>query len=55
MKFKKEVDLFPPKNQFIDYMEDYKNQFNLPIKTSSEVKKIERVRENNKMEDIFRR
>ena len=27
MKFKKKSDLFPPKDQFIDYMEDYKNQF----------------------------
>ena len=48
MKFKKEVDLFPPKNQFIDYMEDYKNHFKLPIQTSSEVKKIKRIEEDNK-------
>ncbi|MBG08597.1 MAG: hypothetical protein CME68_07550 [Halobacteriovoraceae bacterium] len=46
MKFKKEVNLFPPKKQFIDYMEDYKNQFKLPIQVSSEVKKIERVINN---------
>lgn len=48
MKFKKEVNLFPPKNQFIKYMEDYRDKFDLPIQTSSEVKKIERIIENNK-------
>ena len=48
MNFKKEVNLFPPKNQFINYMEDYKNKFNLPISLSSEVTKIEKINEENK-------
>ena len=42
MKFKKETFLFPPKSQFLNYMENYTETYKLPIKVSTDVTKIEK-------------
>ena len=40
MKFNKDTLLFPPKKQFIGYLEEYTEKFKLPVKTSTQVSKI---------------